>query len=240
MLWTALVLGLAGSFHCIGMCGPIAFVLPVDRSTKTKLFYQIFLYHLGRLISYSIIGLLFGFIGKGLYLAGFQQRLSILMGVIMILLIVIPASIFNKYNFSKPLYKIIGQVKKKLGFYLNKKSNKSIFSIGFFNGFLPCGLVYMALIGSISTGNTSQGAFYMFLFGLGTIPLMTAAVLLGNFVNLSIRAKIQKVIPVFVVIIGLLFILRGLGLGIPYISPSDAKLQISNNPADCLTIEKIE
>ena len=69
MLWTALVLGLAGSFHCIGMCGPIAFVLPINRSSKTSLFYQIFLYHFGRLLSYSMIGLLFGFIGKGLYLA---------------------------------------------------------------------------------------------------------------------------------------------------------------------------
>ena len=240
MLWTALVLGLAGSFHCIGMCGPIAFILPVDRTKKSRLFFQIFLYHFGRLLSYSIIGLLFGFIGKGLYFAGFQQRLSILMGVIMIALVIIPASIFNKFNFSKPLYKLIGQVKQKLGLYLNKKSNKAIFSIGFFNGFLPCGLVYMALIGSISTGNAPAGSLYMFLFGLGTVPLMTAAVLLGNFVNLSIRAKIQKVIPVFVIIIGLLFILRGLGLGIPYISPSDAKLQISNNPADCITIEKNE
>ncbi|WP_456424702.1 sulfite exporter TauE/SafE family protein [Lutibacter sp.] len=240
MLWTALVLGLAGSFHCIGMCGPIAFVLPVDRSSKSTLFIQVFLYHLGRLISYSLIGVLFGFVGKGLYLAGFQQRLSILMGVIMIALVLVPISIFNKYNFSKPLYSLIGQVKYKLGLYLNKKSNKALFSIGFFNGFLPCGLVYMALIGSISTGNEIQGAFYMFLFGLGTIPMMTAAVLLGNFVNMSLRVKIQKVIPVFVVLIGLLFILRGLGLGIPYISPSDAKLQISNNPANCITIEKNE
>lgn len=240
MLWTALVLGLAGSFHCIGMCGPIAFVIPVDRTSKTTLFFQIFLYHFGRLLSYSIIGLLFGFIGKGLYMAGFQQRLSILMGAIMIALVIIPISIFNKFNFSKPLYKIIGKVKQKLGIYLNKKSNKAIFSIGFFNGFLPCGLVYMALIGSVSTGNILQGALYMVLFGMGTIPLMTAAVLLGNFVNLAIRTKIQKVIPVLVVIIGLLFILRGLGLGIPYVSPSDAKLQISNNPADCVTIEKIE
>jgi len=240
MLWTALVLGLAGSFHCIGMCGPIAFVLPVDRSSKVKLFSQIFLYHFGRLLSYSIIGLLFGFIGKGLYLAGFQQRLSILVGVIMIVLIIIPVSILNKFSFSKPLYKIISIVKQKLGIYLNKKSNKALFSIGFFNGFLPCGLVYMALIGSISTGNAFQGSLYMTLFGLGTIPLMTAAVLLGNFVNLSIRARIQKAIPIFVVIIGLLFILRGLGLGIPYISPSDAKLQISNNPVECITIEKSE
>jgi hypothetical protein len=95
----------------------------------------------------------------------------------------------------------------------------------------------MALIGSISTGNALNGGLYMFLFGLGTIPLMTAAILLGNFVNLTLRKKIQKAIPVFVVIIGILFILRGLGLGIPYISPSDAKLQISNNPAECITVE---
>ncbi len=240
MLWTAFVLGLAGSFHCIGMCGPIAFVLPVNRSSKPKMVFQTFLYHFGRLLSYSLIGLLFGFIGKGLYLAGFQQRLSILVGIIMISIVVIPVSFFNKFNFSKPLYKIINQVKLKLGFYLKKKSNKAIFSIGFFNGFLPCGLVYMALIGSISTGNIFQGSIYMTVFGLGTIPMMTVAVLLGNVLNVSIRAKIQKIIPVFVVIIGLLFILRGLGLGIPYVSPSDAKLQISNNPADCITIEKIE
>lgn len=237
MLWTALVLGLAGSFHCIGMCGPIAFVLPVDRSSKSKVIFQTFLYNFGRLISYSLIGVLFGLIGKGLYLAGFQQRLSVLMGVIMIATIVIPISVFNKYNFSKPLYKIIGKVKSKLGFYLNKKSNKALFLIGFFNGFLPCGLVYMALIGSISTGNAIQGALYMAIFGLGTIPMMAAAILLGNFVSITIRTKIQKAIPVFVVIIGLLFILRGLGLGIPYISPSDAKLQISNNPTECVTVE---
>tara|TARA_R110001583_G_scaffold125274_1_gene276792 strand:- start:4689 stop:5411 length:723 start_codon:yes stop_codon:yes gene_type:complete len=237
MLWTALILGLAGSFHCIGMCGPIAFIIPVDRTSKIKMFFQIFLYNFGRLFSYSLIGLLFGFIGKGLYLAGFQQRLSILMGVIMIVTVIIPISVFNKYNFSKPLYKIIAKVKLKLGLYLNIKSNKSLFLIGFFNGFLPCGLVYMALIGSISTGNIVEGALYMVLFGFGTLPMMTAAVLLGNFVNLSLRNKIQKIIPAFVVIIGLLFILRGLGLGIPYISPSDAKLQVSNNPVECVTVE---
>jgi len=240
MLWTALVLGLAGSFHCIGMCGPIAFVLPVDRSSKSKLIFQTFLYHFGRISSYSIIGLLFGFIGKGLYLAGFQQRLSILMGVVMIAIVLTPVSLFNKYNFSKPLYNIIGKVKQKLGSYLTKKSNKALFLIGFFNGFLPCGLVYMALLGSISTGNALNGSLYMAIFGMGTIPLMTGAIFLGNFVNLSLRNKIQKAIPVFVVVIGLLFILRGLGLGIPYISPSDAKLQISNNPADCITTEKVE
>lgn len=237
MLWTAFILGLAGSFHCIGMCGPIAFVIPVDRSNKVKAAYQTFLYHLGRLITYSSIGLLFGFIGKGLYLAGFQQRLSILMGVIMILVVVLPRSISGKFKLAQPIYSAINLVKQKMGLYLTKKSSKSIFLIGFFNGFLPCGLVYMAVLGAISTGNYVDGVWYMMLFGLGTVPMMTGALILGNFVTLKFRNRIQKAIPVFVVVIGILFILRGLGLGIPYLSPSDAKLQLSNNPIECVSVE---
>lgn len=215
------------------MCGPIAFVLPVDRTNKAKMLFQTLLYHLGRLLTYSLIGIIFGVIGKGMYLAGFQQRLSILAGILMIVAILIPVKLFNKYNFSKPLYRFIGYVKSKLGFYLKRKTNSTFFSIGFFNGFLPCGLVYMALIGAIAASGALEGSLYMFLFGLGTVPMMTVAVILGNFLKVSVRNKIQKVIPVFVVIIGLLFILRGMGLGIPYISPSDAKLQVSTNAAPC-------
>ena len=238
MLWTALVLGLAGSFHCIGMCGPIAFVIPIDRSSKVKMTFQIVLYHVGRMLTYGIIGMLFGLVGKGLYMAGFQQRLSILIGVIMILLIAIPAKSLSRLNIASPLIRFISYVKQKLGLYLNKKSYRALFAIGFFNGFLPCGLVYMALVGSIASGNSIEGATYMVVFGLGTVPMMTAALVIGNFVTVQTRRKIQKVIPVFVVVIGIFFILRGLGLGIPYVSPSDAKLQISNNPAECVTIEK--
>ncbi len=215
------------------MCGPIAFALPVDRSNRSKTIFQTLVYHIGRLTSYALIGLIFGVVGKGLYLAGFQQRLSILMGISMILLVLIPAKIFNRYNFSKPLYTFIGYVKSKLGFYLRKKTNSTFFSIGFFNGFLPCGLVYMALIGAIAASNALSGALYMFLFGLGTVPMMSIAVMAGNFLKVSVRNKIQKAIPVFVVVIGLLFILRGLGLGIPYISPQDVKLQISNTVKSC-------
>ncbi len=112
-----------------------------------------------------------------------------------------------------------------------------LFIIGFLNGFLPCGFVYMALIGSISMGNTIYGSFYMILFGLGTVPMMSLAPIFGNFINLNIRNKIQKAIPVFVVIIGILFILRGLGLGIPYISPADGKLKISESPMECINVE---
>ena len=234
MLYSAIILGLLSSFHCVGMCGPIAFVLPVDRTNKYKQGYQTLLYHLGRLLAYSSIGLLFGLVGKGLYLAGFQQRLSILLGILMIALVLIPLRILNKYNFSKPVYRGIGIIKSKLGLYLKKKSSKAIFTIGFFNGFLPCGMVYMALVGAMATTEFYLGGLYMFLFGLGTIPMMTVAVYSKNIFSLNFRNKIQKAIPIFVVLIGLLFILRGMGLGIPYVSPKDVNLHVQNTPIECV------
>lgn len=220
MLISAFVLGLLGSFHCVGMCGPIAFVLPVDRSNKYKKVFQIGMYHFGRLLSYSIIGLVFGLIGKGLYLFGFQQQLSIIIGVIMIVVAIVPYKTFNKYNASKPIYKIISKVKSGLGAALKKKTLDTFLTIGFLNGFLPCGLVYMAVFGAIAWGNAFKGSLYMLFFGLGTIPLMTTAIYFGHFLKGSLRQKIQKAIPVFVILIGALFILRGLGLGIPYLSPA--------------------
>lgn len=220
MLVSAFILGLLGSLHCVGMCGPIAFMLPVDRSNSFKKVSQIAIYHFGRLLAYSLIGLVFGLVGKSLYLFGIQQQLSIIIGVLMIVIVLLPYKTIGKYNLSQPLFKIISKVKSSLGKALKKKTADTFLTIGFLNGFLPCGLVYMAVFGSIATGSLIEGSLYMVLFGLGTIPLMTTAIYLGKFLNSTIKQRIQKAIPVFVVIIGVLFILRGLGLGIPYISPA--------------------
>ena len=219
MLLTALIFGLLGSFHCVGMCGPIAFLLPVDRSNQVKKFGQIFLYHFGRILAYSILGLVFGLVGKSLNLFGFQQQLSIGIGILMLLVVLIPQKTFNKYNFSRPVFKIISKVKSALGKELKKKTPDTFLTIGFLNGFLPCGLVYMAIFGAIASGNALQGSLYMAVFGIGTIPLMTSAIYLGNFLNTQVRQRIRKAIPVFIVVIACLFIVRGLGLGIPYLSP---------------------
>lgn len=219
MLVSALIFGLLGSFHCVGMCGPIAFMLPVSRDNKLKKFLQIFLYHGGRLLSYSIIGLTFGIVGKSLNLFGLQQQLSILMGLLMIVVVLVPLGRFQKY-LSKPVYRIIGKIKSSLGTALKSKSPDTFLSIGFLNGFLPCGLVYIAVFGAIATGSIYEGSLYMLLFGLGTIPLMTGAVYFSGMLNKLGRQRIRKLIPVFVVLVGALFILRGLGLGIPYISPA--------------------
>lgn len=232
MLWSAFIFGLLGSFHCVGMCGPIAFMLPVDRSNTFRKVTQIATYHFGRVLSYSLIGLFFGLIGKSLYIFGFQQQLSIAIGILMIVIILLPIRIFNSYNLSKPIYKIISKIKSSLGQALKKKSADTFLTIGFLNGFLPCGLVYMAVFASLAMPNTTDSILYMALFGLGTIPLMTTAIYIGKFLNATVKQHIQKAIPVFVVIIGLLFILRGLGLGIPYVSPAPFS-EIATGQIDC-------
>ncbi|PIB38744.1 sulfite exporter TauE/SafE family protein [Maribacter sp. 4G9] len=227
MLLSALILGFMGSLHCVGMCGPIAFMLPVDRKSNLKKFGQISLYHLGRLLAYGIIGLVFGLLGKGLYVFGMQQRLSIAVGIVMILLVLIPAKTLNRFQLGRPVYKIISKIKSRLGQEFKKKTADTFLTIGFLNGFLPCGLVYMALFGAIAMGDVAQGSLYMMLFGLGTVPLMTTAVYFSALLKGNAKKRIQKLIPVFVVLMGALFILRGLGLGIPYVSPKPVTQMVS-------------
>ncbi|PKB00368.1 hypothetical protein B0O79_3831 [Flavobacteriaceae bacterium MAR_2009_75] len=233
MLLSALILGLMGSLHCIGMCGPIAFMLPVDRNNNFKKFGQIFLYHLGRLLAYGTLGMLFGFLGKGLYVFGMQQNLSIAIGVLMIILVLIPTKLLNKYSISKPIYRLISRVKSRLGKEFKKKSADTFLTIGFLNGLLPCGLVYMALFASIAMAGPGAGAIYMVVFGLGTVPLMTGVVYFSALLKGERRLKVQKLIPVFVVLVACLFIIRGLGLGIPYISPAPVHHMAATSVIEC-------
>lgn len=212
------------------MCGAIAMMLPVDRSNPTKKVTQIITYHLGRITAYATIGFIFGLLGKGFFMAGIQQKLSIIIGILMIVAIVIPEKVFAQYNFSKPIFRLISRMKQVLGSQFKKKSYQSLFTIGLLNGFLPCGMVYVALFGAIAMQSTSLGVLYMVLFGLGTIPLMSSVVYINSMLTLSMRNKIQKTIPYVVVLIGVLFILRGLGLGIPYVSPTTMSLFVQENP----------
>lgn len=232
MIFTAFFFGLISSLHCIGMCGPIAMMLPFDRNNPTKKVMQILTYHLGRLTAYGVIGLVFGLLGRGLFIAGFQQQLSIIIGVIIIVILIIPEKKFAAYNFSKPIYKLISKLKYKLGSLFKKKTFSSLFVIGLLNGFLPCGMVYVALFGAIAMQSALLGVLYMVLFGLGTVPLMSSVVYINNFITISLRNKIQKTIPYVTALIGILFILRGLGLGIPYVSPSNLNLFVQES-ANC-------
>lgn len=232
MLLSAVILGLVSSLHCVGMCGPIALMLPVDRTNPVKKTLQIILYHTGRLSSYGTLGLIFGFLGRSLYLAGIQQQLSVVIGVIIISVALIPERVFARYNFSKPIYKGISYVKSSLGEQFRKKTNKSIFTIGVLNGFLPCAMVYVALFGALAMQNAFYGMLFMMLYGLGTIPLMSLVVYFSVFIKNKLGKNLSRVIPVVMVCFGVLFILRGLGLDIPFVSPSNLQLFVSRG-AQC-------
>lgn len=233
MVFAGFILGLLGSLHCIGMCGPIAMMLPVSKTNRTKKHLQIVLYHLGRIVTYSVLGTIFGLVGKGLFLTGLQQQLSIIIGVLMILLVVFP-KISHTLTFKvSPVTTALNKLKLQLGLYLKKESYYAIFTIGFFNGFLPCGMVYLALVGAIAMESLFESTLYMFLYGLGTVPLLSVLIYVKDAFSNTFRNKLQKAIPVFVVVIGVLFIVRGLGLDIPYISPSDNSLFLSGNPKLC-------
>lgn len=236
MLATAFVFGLMGSLHCIGMCGPIAFMLPLDRERSGLKYAQLGLYHLGRSLAYGLIGLVFGLVGKGLYLFGFQQRLSVILGLIMIASILIPGNYFKGWSLTRPLYRLVGKLQSALGNQLKKRTPDTFLTIGFLNGFLPCGLVYMALIGAMALASAGQGALYMIVFGLGTLPLMSAAALFAKMVKSKWTQRVRKAIPVLVVFMGVLFILRGMGLGIPFISPK-LQTQHQTTSLECHSLE---
>ncbi len=233
MLLSALALGFLGSLHCLGMCGPIAFMLPLDRKNKQRKLFQLFVYHFGRLVSYGLLGLAFGFVGKGLQLFGVQQKLSIAIGAIMILLVLVPSRLLKGFHPTKPIYGLLNSIKSRLGEALKKRTPDTFLTIGFLNGFLPCGLVYVALFGAIALGSPIQGTLYMVLFGIGTIPLMTSAVFASGLFGIKAKSKIKKLVPVFVVVIGFMFIVRGLGLGIPYLSPKPVTQEMVSTDLEC-------
>ena len=90
----------------------------------------------------------------------------------------------------------------------------------------------MALTASLAAGGVWQGAIFMALFGLGTFPFMFAVVFFGNMMSAAFRIKVLKIIPVMMIILGGLFVLRGLELGIPLVSPKEEAMQVIHNDSE--------
>lgn len=212
----AFMIGLLGSVHCIGMCGPLAFAVPSLKQGWLFLVLDKLLYQLGRIVSYCFLGLVIGLIGQQLWMAGLQQVISIFSGVLIVMaacsrLFKIQMLKNTPSVFLKPFHQLFG-------YALKHKANHLI--IGIINGFLPCGFVYLAMAGALNTGSLTGSAIYMFWFGLGTLPLMFIATLSIGFTGALVRKKINRVIPYFMLCLGVWFILRGMELNIPYLSPA--------------------
>jgi sulfite exporter TauE/SafE len=213
-LWTAFTIGLLGSFHCVGMCGPIAMSLPYGQNRWTAARHAV-TYNLGRTVTYILIGSLFGLLGKGVFLAGYQSAFSIGLGVLLLIMALFSSNLESTFFRIPILQKGLFRLKEALGRLLKIRTNPSFFSIGLLNGLLPCGLVYMAVVGAVSTASVWKGAAYMGLFGLGTIPLMLTIALAGNWIGIKWRNRIRSVLPVILVAMAVLFIFRGLNFDMP-------------------------
>jgi sulfite exporter TauE/SafE len=213
------LVGLLGSFHCVGMCGPIALALPIHQQSTSKKIFSLLAYNIGRVLTYSLFGLVFGLLGKSIFIGKYQQLFSVLAGILILLILIIPKvstyinkqSIFIKYQ--QKIQQHLSALFKK------EKSIQNLFLIGFLNGFLPCGLVYMAVAGALATGSISNSILFMMAFGFATIPIMFSVSFFGNFISNSWRASIRKIIPLIIGMMAVLLIVRGLNLGIPYLSP---------------------
>lgn len=225
-IWEGLVIGFLGSLHCIGMCGPIALALPSGSFRSFSFYIGRVLYNLGRVITYSFFGLIFGMLGKSFSFISieFQQGITIATGAVILLIVILPSGIKSKISNMFSFINFTAKIKSYFSTLFKKTSLSSLFLIGILNGFLPCGFVYVGLAGALVTGEVISGVLYMALFGIGTIPVMFGTALAGNFVNVQVRQKLTKTIPYFAGVIAILFILRGLSLGIPYISPKTEKI----------------
>ena len=221
---TPLTIGLIGSFHCMGMCGPIVVALPLKKHNLISKITGTVLYNSGRILTYSVIGILFGLLGLGIHLAGFQQWTSILLGAAMIISVLFPFVFRKKITIGSLFTGLAARLILRLKKLFADRSYFSLLMIGLLNGLLPCGLVYVAIAGAINSGNVISGALFMMLFGIGTIPLLMIATLASDAIGQRIRYKMRKVVPYFVLMLGVLFVLRGMSLGIPYISPTSEKL----------------
>jgi len=218
-LWTAFIVGLVGSAHCAGMCGPIALALPLRSESWFTRVSGGLIYNLGRIITYMVLGAIFGLLGKGLHMAGFQLWTSVVLGILMITMVLIPIIFKRMPSLSNIFESYSARLLSGFRNLFRKGDTKSLFGIGLLNGILPCGLVYVAIAGAINTGDVLSAMIYMALFGAGTIPVMLAVSLAGTMISLKLRVFVNKLSPYVIVLLGVLFILRGLSLGIPYVSP---------------------
>lgn len=211
----AFILGFLGSLHCAAMCGPLMLALPVPPGGPVRFVAGRLTYQLGRVATYCLLGLMAGLIGRSIFLAGFQRWLSLALG-----LAVLTGFLTSKrVAISSPVVRVVAKLKLTMSAQLKQRSFRSLALLGMLNGLLPCGLVYVAVAGAVSRGTIRDGMIYMTIFGLGTLPMMFAVSLSGRLFPSGLRLKLSRAIPFGVCLLALLLILRGMALGIPYVSP---------------------
>ncbi len=223
MLYTAFILGLSSSLHCVGMCGPLALALPTGKTRVWQLVPGRLAYQIGRVVTYVLLGALLGLFGEGISIAGYQQSFSLLLGVGLIIMAIGSFSVESGAVKIPWINRGLLVLRKHMSHWLGRGESYAMFNLGILNGFLPCGFVYLALAGAVSTGEFTSSMAYMALFGLGTWPAMLSMSLGKLFLPNNFRKWARPLMLGMTLVLGSLLIIRGLGLGIPYLSPEVLK-----------------
>jgi sulfite exporter TauE/SafE len=211
----ALILGVAGSLHCIAMCGPLVTALESVSLQKRWTAPQ-FMYHAGRWTTYAVLGLAVGFVGQGFATLGLQRWSVLIAGITMIIFLFLP-TLTHRIKF--PFYGITNRLRTTMGNALQSRKLAHRFVFGLLNGLLPCGLVYTALAGSLAAAEAWKGSLFMLTFGVATTPGLLAVSQLTTWLKNRFKATTSKRIQLAFSIIALLVLLRGANLGIPFLSP---------------------
>lgn len=217
-LLAALAIGFVGSLHCVGMCGAIALSLPVSPQ-RSRFLWGRLLYNLGRISTYTILGIVFGMVGSVARIAGAQEYLSIGVGIGILFWLLLPKRQTAKLIALPGVARGVSILKKSLAPLFHSHALLAQYGVGLLNGFLPCGFVYMGLAGALVQHSTAESALFMMLFGAGTLPAMLLLSLAPALMRAQSIASLRRFIPVGAAVVATLFILRGMALGIPYLSP---------------------
>lgn len=211
MYYLALLTGFFGSLHCIGMCGPLAMAIPLPRQKRLA---GLLLYNAGRTIAYASLGIIFGALGLAIKLSGYQQTLSVVMGIFFLLAVLLPY-ISKKVERKIYGFQVVKKLKANIVEQFKRKTYLSALTVGMLNGFLPCGLVYFAIAGSAATGHFLNGGIYMVLFSLGTLPAMLSVGFIHKFVQSRIKFNFTAALGL---VLAFILIYRGVAMEIPEIS----------------------
>jgi sulfite exporter TauE/SafE len=212
MVFTALIMGLTGSLHCVGMCSPLAMAVG---NMNTRAFLNRAIYNAGRIVTYGLLGLGIAGVGLALPISKFQNLVSILLAIIL-LLAGIGLLKVNIPIFSKAIAKLTSTLKKLFTKFLNRKNFGSVFLLGTLNGILPCGLVWIALTYSLTLQSPLEGFSFMMLFGVGTLPVMLGFTSIVTQMLRRFNFNFQYITSAMLILSGILLIVRVFIIHLPH------------------------
>ncbi len=216
MIYVAFTLGLFGSLHCVGMCGPLAIAFCDNKEDNmARRFRSGLAYNLGRTFTYAILGLFFGLLGSFIVVVDLQKVLSIVLGVLLVISFLVSYDIDQKINGLPVVRAFYDKLRLGISNMYSKAKQYHPFTLGTANGLLPCGLVYLALAGAIASGSLLNGMVFMSFFGLGTIPMLLSLVLGIKFLSPKMRFQFRRILPYVTLFFGLFLIYRGIVVDMP-------------------------